>query len=201
MSKDSKVYARNQRASPYAGKQAQWGDQRVWWFVVLTRGKVKLVHMGTDWQQTGAGMARFVNKLPVVLNQMLGTDATKPRICFTDRGPGFYVAACGSIVKAYKDALDENGFRPFAGTCAKDQPPDVPDVLPHETVVGWVRKYFKKHPYRVTSNPMTNYQKFLDVLADAEKHINKEYDVDTLCRSFPKRLRELRAEGGKRLKH
>ena len=87
MSKDSKVHARNQRASPYSGKQAQWGDEKAWWFVVLTRGKVKLVNMGTEWQQTGKGMAQFVDKLPGVLDQMLGRDAAKPKICLTDRGP------------------------------------------------------------------------------------------------------------------
>ena len=37
---------------------------------------------------------------------------------------------------AYKEALLENGFTPFAGDEGKWQPPDIPDVLLHETVVA-----------------------------------------------------------------
>ena len=40
MSADTRAKAaRNSRASPYATKQARFGDKRIWWFVVLTRGK------------------------------------------------------------------------------------------------------------------------------------------------------------------
>ena len=120
MSDDAVYNSRNLRASPYAGKQASWGCQRAWWFIVLARGQIKLVSMGTAWKQNGHGMSQFVNRLPAVLDEMLGKRVAKPRVCFTDKGPGFYVAACGSIVDKYKHALDANGFRAFAGSCAKD---------------------------------------------------------------------------------
>ena len=42
MSSDSRMSSRNLKASPYAGKQKRFGDKRVWWFVILTRGRVCL---------------------------------------------------------------------------------------------------------------------------------------------------------------
>ena len=35
--------------------------------------------------------------------------------------------------------LTEGGFRPFAGDFAAEQPPDIPDVLAHETAISWVK--------------------------------------------------------------
>ena len=87
----------------------------MWWFVVLTRGVVWLKIMGSDWEQTGAGMAQFVGCLNGLLEDMLGADVAKPRVCFTDRGPGLYNSLNGAVVRAYHDALTANGFRPFAG--------------------------------------------------------------------------------------
>ena len=57
ISKDAKMYSRNLQAVPYAGKQKQWGDKIIWWFMILTRGKVSLQMMPLDWEQTGPGMA------------------------------------------------------------------------------------------------------------------------------------------------
>ena len=75
---------------------------------------------------------------------MLGAGAAKPRVCFTDRGPGLYNNLTGEIVEAYYHALTTNGFRPFAGASGSWQPADLADVFPHETVVAWVRKWFRK---------------------------------------------------------
>ena len=69
--------------------------------------------MDQGWEQTGQGMASFVAKLPAALDKMLGDQAKKPRVVFSDRVPGFYQAPAGRIVHAYKDALDANGFRLF----------------------------------------------------------------------------------------
>ena len=57
ISKDAKMYSRNLRAVPYAGKQKQWGDKKVWWFMILARGKVSLQMMPLDWEQPRPGMA------------------------------------------------------------------------------------------------------------------------------------------------
>ena len=84
------------RGAPYADKQKAWGDGKLWWFVVVTRGVVKFEVMGADWGQTGDGMAEFVQKLPGALTEMLGHGTVKPKVIMSDRGPGFYQAlSCG----------------------------------------------------------------------------------------------------------
>jgi len=200
VSKDKRVWSRNQRAAPYAGKQAHWGDKRVYWFIIVARGKVRMLVMPDGWKQTGEGMAAFVNQLEGALTKMLGPTAPKPRVLFTDRGPGFYQSSEGGIVKKYKAALDEHGFRPFAGENAKWQPTDCPDVFPHETAVAWVRQYFSKHPHSVRDGLEANHQAFLENLRDAEKHINQNHDVAALCASFLSRIETLIQKKGERLK-
>ena len=51
-------------ATPYAAKQKQWADKRVWWYVALARRKVMLHVMPMDYVQNGHGNADFVSKLP-----------------------------------------------------------------------------------------------------------------------------------------
>ena len=124
-----------------------------------------------------------------------------PRVVFTDRGPGLYQASSGHIVKQYYAALQEAGFHPFAGVDASWQPADLPDILPHETVAGWCRPFFSKHPFRRTTSLEENERRFLEMLAPCEEHINTNYAVAGLCRSFPARLRELQSLQGGRLRH
>ena len=66
----------------------------------------------------------------------------------TDRRSCFYHGATRHLVKAYEDAVGEQGFRSFAGDDGAWQPPDIPDVLVHETVAAWFRKYLSKHPWK-----------------------------------------------------
>lgn len=192
----------NDKLSPskQASKQKSSSDERVWWFVVLTRGVVRLKAMDKDWEQTGYGMARFVDGLGDVLNQMLGADAAKPRWCITDKGPGFYNSLNGEIVEAYHTSLVRNGFRPFAGVDGASQPADLADFFLHETVVAWIRKWFKKHPFKAVENVQTNYNLFLSRLQECERHINENYAVDSLCRDTVMRLEKLRDKKGARMK-
>ena len=106
--------------------------------------------MPLDWEQTGAGIAELVANLTSILRAKLRQEKTLPKIIVTDRGPGFYQASSGTIVAAYKEALCEHGFDTFAGDEAKWQPPDIPDVLIHETVIACVRSFFRKHPFKQT---------------------------------------------------
>ena len=92
--------------------------------------------MGDDWEQTGAGMAVFIARLPKILRKMVGAEEALPRIVFSDRGPGFYQGSTGSIVNAYCTALREHKFRAFAGENALWQPADMPDLFMHETVAA-----------------------------------------------------------------
>lgn len=191
VSQDKRTYSRNLRSSPYGGKQQQFGDRKVWWFVVLARGKVHIEVMGNAWCQTGAGMAQFVEKLPGALKTMLDDPAALPRVIFSDRGPGFYQSSTGHIVKDYRAALQKHGFRAYAGEDASSQPPDVPDVLLHETAVAWIKTYFKKHKFSRSGSLDDQERKLRKLFLDCEDHINNNHDVTGLCMGFPRRLDKL----------
>ena len=201
VSTKSKGYSKNMRSAPYADKQQQWGDGKAWWFIVVTRGKVRLVTVGRDWEQTGHGMATFIHRLPGILRKMVGQRQPLPRTIFSDRGPGFYQGSHGTIVSAYSDALKFNNFKPFAGDDALWQPSDLCDLLMHETVAAWVRKYFRARPIIKGPDLETNWVRFENGLKECEKHINDHYDVDGLCRSMPRRLLKLKEKKGERLKY
>ena len=77
---------------------------------------------------------------------MLGQGEALPRVICSDRGPGFYQSSTGHIVGAYKEAAKQHGFRPYAGDDASLQPPDIPDVLLHETAVASARFFQEARP-------------------------------------------------------
>ena len=201
ISSDARQYSRNLRAAPYAGKQKQWADKRAWWFVILARGRVILKLMPIDWEQKGPGMAELIQDLPDLLKQKLPASKHLPKVVVTDRGPGFYQASSGTIVAAYKEALAEHGFVPFAGDEAAWQPPDIPDVLLHETVVAWVRAFFKKRPFKLVPKVQENLKRFGKLLKKCEAYINDNHDVAGLCKALPGRIDELIAAKGDRLKY
>ena len=123
----------------------------------------------------------MVEELPKILRKMLGAaGAPYPSVVFTDRGPGFYHPSSGTICPAYFAALQHHGFTPWAGEHAKWQPPDIPDVLLHETAVGWVRKFMKQHPVKLGSNMARNISNLGEKLQEAEDHINEHYEVEDL---------------------
>ena len=168
---------------------------------MLVRGRVHIEVVGADWNQTGSGMATFVDRLPRLLPTLLGKGALMPRVVVSDRGPGFYQSLTGHIVKDYVDALDKNGFRPFAGSDASTQPPDIPDLLLHETAVGWIRNYLRKHPFARSGTLDVQEARLRKLLKQCADHINAHYDVDRLCDRFPARLQEMIDKGGQRLKN
>ena len=181
----SKESSKNLRTSPYTNKTTQWGDEKVWWFMVLAQGKVHIHVVGKDWQQGSRGQAQMVVKLPIVLKKMLGADASAPDVVFTDRGPGFYHPSTGNICAEYQQALQEHGFRPWAGEQSKWQPPDIPDLLLHETAVAWVRKFMRQHPVKLGTNMGKNISNLVDKLKEAENHINTYYEVEDEMVSSP----------------
>ena len=200
-SKDCLMYSRNLKSSAQAGKQKQKGDRKVWWFMILARGRVHIQVMGESFQQTGSGMANVVANLDKTLRKMVGRSAALPRIVMTDRGPGFFNSLSGRIVKAYGEALQTHGFRPFAGEDASQQPPDIPDLLLHETAIGWVRNYMRKHPFDRSGSLDDQENRLRSLLSECASHINAEYDVDGLCYRFPGRLQEMIDKQGERLRN
>jgi hypothetical protein len=200
MSADAQRDSRNCKASPYATKQCQFGDRKIWWMIVMVRGHVHFEILGDRWVQCGAGMADFVGRLEGICKQYLDSDEALPRIVFSDRGPGFYQSSTGHIVREYWEALNLHGFRPYAGTDASLQPADMPDVFPHETAVAWARNFFKKHP--IQKEDLDDMERALRArFKECAKFINKNYDVEGLHKQFPTRFQELIDRQGDRLTH
>ena len=126
MSPGSKEKSINLGGSVTADKQCGYGSTRVYFGVVLSRG-VLGVAVFTDVAQfpgeTPEGARLLVERLPGVLDEMLGCSSKKPRTLFTDRGPGFYHRRWGTITGDYESACREHGFKPWAGTNSKRGPP------------------------------------------------------------------------------
>ena len=137
--------------------------------------------------------------LPGILSKVADAAGALPRVLVTDRGSCFYHGATGHLVKAYQDAVGEQGFRSFAGDDGAWQPPDIPDVLVHETVAAWFRKYLSKHPWKLPGNPTAARAKFVELAKNFAKHANKNYDVDALCKAMPQRLQHLADKKGEGL--
>ena len=134
-----------------------------------------------------------------LLRKMCGAGAPFPRFVFSDRGPGFYQASHGTIVEAYHAALQANKLQAFAGADASWQPPDLADLLMHETVAAWVRKYFITHPMLKGPDLEKNWHSFEKGMLDSEAHNNAHHDLSGLCVSLPRRLQKLRDNKGDRL--
>jgi len=190
--------SRNLRGSPYANKQKQGGDRRVWWFVVMIRGHVHFEVMGHEWTQTGEGIAEFVGRLEGLCERYVEKGDNFPRILFSDRGPGIYQSTTGHIVGEFYEALKEFGFRAYSGTDASKQPADMPDVFPHETAVAWARTNMKKH--RIPKGGLDDMEATLrKTLAECAAHIEKNYDSEGLHMAFPERIDKLIKRQGERL--
>ena len=146
------------------------------------------------------GCGRLVDKLPRIVNAMTEDAARKPRTIITDRGPGMYQSN-GAITPAYAAALKKAGFIAFTGDDASWQPGDLADLFMHETVAGWVDRFFTKHPLKPSRSVADNTDFFFERMVACESHINANYDVDGLCRSLPRRVEELIQANGNRLRY
>ena len=146
--------------------------------------------MGSDWRQTGAGVAQMVGRAEGVLKANLGRGTPIPRAVLSDRGPGLCQASTGHIVGDYYNALKEHGFRAYAGVDASKQPPDMPGVFPHETAVARTRQYLKKYPLAKGKGLDTMERELADRLDECKKHIDATYDVGDLCSSYARRMKD-----------
>ena len=81
----------------------------------------------------------MVEKLLVAVNLRFPNAATKPSWVFVDRGKGFYNSGNGKITPAYKQALQECGFKAFWGDDASVQPGHLQERMLHETAVSLLR--------------------------------------------------------------
>ena len=117
---------------------------------------------------------------------------------FTDRGAGMYTPQ-GFIVRDYEFALSGVGLQPFWGADATSQAPDMPDVLLHETAVGMFRNLLRKEKPAVKpwKESVEQWQQRAEKCI---RHMNSKFDLQGLCRRFPRRLRKLEEAKGERLR-
>ena len=188
ISDDARMYSRNLRGRKETLKQATYEAERISWIIVLSRGIVQVHMLPEDWTVNGEGMASVAAQLPEILRNMVGRDAPLPRLLFTDRGTGMY-APSGQIVNAYREALASSRFRPYWGENAKQQSPDMGDLLLHETAVARFRSKMRREKPVTVPWEETRTQ-WAARAARCVRQINIDNDVAGLCREFPMRLQE-----------
>ena len=126
-----------------------------------------------------------------------GGDA--PNTLFVDCGPCFYHSGTGGITDGFSQALRDHGLRAFMGSDASQQPGALQEVKFHETAVAWVRyKLARCVPPRPWLETTEQYGgRLKSVVAE----VNREHDVESLCRELPDRVEKLRnAKGGRLVK-
>ena len=101
----------------------------------------------------------------------------------------------GTINEDYEEAVRKHDFRTFAGDDASWQPGDLSDLFMHETVAAWAAHYFKNHPLK--DKTMATVTKRI---SECEAYCNT-CEVSDLTHSLPRRVAELKAKRGDRLKY
>ena len=135
-----------------------------------------------------------------IYSRMLGRDAALPRVVVTDRGPGYFNPQ-GYYIQGYKESLPRNGFRAYVGEeDATAQPGDLAECWPHERVAAWAKHWLAKHPIP-RGGGLDHMEDLIPLrLAACAKHINANYDVDGVCRAWPKTMARLKKAKGDRLR-
>ena len=195
-SPDSRKKSINLVGDKKVTKQNQWGTKRVWWAPVLSRGKLHIEVLGTDFPgENEDGAAILVDYLRTAMNKRFpGPD--QPKTLFVDRGQGFYEKNHGKITEPFKEALRRNGFKAYYGDNAKAQPGAMHELMLHETAVSWIRHLEEqtrpKEPWKEGQNVAEYASRMKRIALD----INKRHEVDNLCRELPERVEMLiEAEG------
>ena len=113
-----------------------------------------------------------------------------------DRGTGFCHASTGDITGAFRNALREHGLCAFMGSDASQQPGALQEVMLHETAVAWIRyKLARCKPYRPWQETAEEYGSRLKAVVAA---VNREHDLEGLCRELPSRAQKVKdAKGGR----
>ena len=192
------IFSCNLAGKKEAVKQNSWDCMRVWWAPVLTRGKLHVEVLDDQFPgETGAGAAALVEKVRVAVNMRFQGGAPQPKVIFVDRGKGFYTPATGKITRQFQAALEANNFTAFMGDNASKQPGNLQELMLHETAVSWLRtRLAESVPQRAWLETRDAFAARLKQCCDK---VNRDLDVDGLCKSFPKRIAKLRARKGDRL--
>ena len=164
------------------------------------RGKLHVDIFDADFPgEVPDGARLLAGKVRAAVNIRFQAPASKPDVLFTDRGRGFYQPNSGVSTPEWREAVEDHGFRTFMGNTAAMQPGSLQDVLLHETAVSWLRKRLQRStPKKCWEESREAYGQRLKRCCD---EVNKECDVEGLCRGFPNRLRSLVDTEGDRLPH
>ena len=130
--------------------------------------------------------AAMVAKVCVSLKlRFQGSDA--PTTPFVDRGPGFYHASTDGEAEGVGHSL-----RAFMGDDASQQPGALQEVMLHETAVAWVRyKLARCVPARPwLETPEDHGPRLKAVVAE----VNREHDLESLCRQLLSRAQQVKDE-------
>lgn len=144
------------------------------------------------------GVPAVVAKVRNSINKRFQADALKPDNVMVDRGRGFHNPGTGRITPEYAQALRDQELKNVIGTDAAKQPGHMQEILLHATAVALIRSGLTRTvPKRCWLETLPDYGRRLKEVVD---HINEHYDVEGLCRNLPKRIDDLIAAGGGRLK-
>ena len=195
LSDDTKHSNNNRRGPKTALSQTTWDGMNVNWVVVLAKGVINVDILPLDWDLDGEGMATVVRRLEARMREMLGAHARLLRALMTDRGTGMY-APSGHVVAAYDRAVADCHFRLFWGPDAKQQSPEMADLLLHETAVSWIRNALRRSKPEMVPWMETPEQWSRRMMKAVDAANQK--DVEGLRRSFPDRVDEcILADGAK----
>jgi len=189
-SDDSRYAPENQRGDPNALKMKGSDTERFYWAPILTRGKLHVEILPPGFPgDTQAGAAILIQKVRAALNIRFPDRTDQPSVVAVDRGNGFYVQITGDVTPTYAAALRTHGLRNFMGRNCGAQPGQLGDALLHETAVAWIR-HIERNTVPMRAREET-YEDFGARIKSIVNHINRNHDVEGLCRGFPKRIQGL----------
>ena len=174
------------KAQAAAGRKVEKKRQR---WAALQAFNARVEEVGT-----GAGQ---VSKVRAAVNIRFQGRPSKPDTVWTDRGQGFYSPCTGGITAEYKQALKDNRLKPAMGDDASIQPGSLQELALHKTSVAWIRhRLAKSVPTRAWEETRDAYTARLKRVVD---DINRNCDVEGLCRAFMTRINKLVERKGGRL--
>ena len=140
MSSGSKRESQNLLGKKTALKQNSWDSIRVWWAPILTRGKLHVEILGTEFPGVTAEGAELLAGVVRKALNIRFQNATTPNILLVDRGPGFWAANSRKITQGFKARLQANSLKTYYKDDASHQPGNLQEVMLHETAVSWIRR-------------------------------------------------------------
>ena len=192
------MHSANLRGPKESEKQASFDTMKIWWAPILMRGKLHVEVLDVDFPgETQHGASILVSKVRAAVNIRFQGGPSKPDTVWIDRGKGFYSPCAGGITAEYKQALKDNRLKPAMGDDASIQPGSLQELMLHETSVAWIRhRLAKSVPTRAWEESRDAYTARLKGVVD---DINRNCDVEGLCRAFMTRINKLVERKGGRL--